>query len=119
MTLVSGALLGILEEAGLAIMTMTEDIEADEFFASRITQQETLRQMRVMAETVSNIPEVISHQMIEIDWTAWRVLRSQLVSGENAGRDALWFGVRSLVPATLMWLRFYRTKTPELFSYTA
>lgn len=116
MTLLSGALLGIIEEAGLSIMTMTEGIEADEFFASRITQQETLRQVRVMAETISNVPEDIARQMIEIDWTAWRVLKAQLVSGETAGRDALWFGVRSLVPATLMWLRVFRHRQPDIFA---
>ena len=33
--------------------------------------------------------------------------------------EALWFAVRSLVPATLMWLRVYRESNPELFGFGA
>ena len=37
--------------------------------------------------------------------------------GGLARDEALWFGVRSLVPATLSWLRVYRHSHPELFTY--
>lgn len=116
MTLLSGALLGILEESGLAIMTLTEGVEPEDFFKSRLTQQEVRRHMHIMADTVANVPDEVKRTMIEIDWPGWVILRTQLLSMECSGNDALWFGVRSLVPATLMWLRFYRNKIPTLFS---
>lgn len=116
MTLLSGALLGIIEEAGTAILTLTEGVEPDDFFASKLTQREVLRQMQTMAETAANIPIEIKHRMAEIDWAGWSVLGSQLNMLGGFERDALWFSVRSLVPATLMWMRVYRKSMPEAFS---
>lgn len=116
MSLVSGALLGILEEAGMAILTLTEAVEPEEFFSSRITQQEVLRQMQVMAETAANLPDELKRQMPEIEWPGWSVLDTQLKVAGGFERDAQWFAVRSMVPATLMWLRVYRKNTPDVFS---
>jgi uncharacterized protein with HEPN domain len=119
MTIESGAMLGILEEAGTAIMILTEGLEPDEFFSSRITQHEVLRQMQVIAATMVNIPKDIQQEMQEIDWQGWSALGIQLNLAMDLQRDALWFGVRSLVPAMLMWLRVYRKNMPMLFSLTA
>lgn len=116
MSLLSGALLGILEEAGIAVLTLTEGLEPEEFFNSRFTQYETLNQMRIMADTAANVPDDLKLKMVEIDWTGWSVLGIELNIPGSAERDALWFGVRSLVPATLMWMRVYKKDTPELFS---
>jgi uncharacterized protein with HEPN domain len=119
MTLLSGALLGIIEESGEGILTLTEGIEPEEFFSSRITQQEVLRLLRVMTETANNIPYELKLKIAEIDWAGWSVLNTQLTVAGGFERDALWFSVRSLIPATLMWLRVYRQSAPELFSLTA
>lgn len=116
MSLLSGALLGILEDAGVAVLTLTEGLEPEEFFSSRITQQEVLRQMRIMADTAANVPDDLKLKMVEIDWAAWSILGVELKVTGSAERDALWFGVRSLVPATLMWMRVYKKDAPELFS---
>lgn len=116
MTMLSGALFGILNEAGTAILTLTEGVEPEEFFGSRITQQEVLRQMRIMAETAANVPHELKQRMAEIDWAGWSVLDTQLKVAGGFERDALWFAVRSLVPATLLWLQVYRKNTPEIFS---
>jgi len=117
MTLLAGALLGILEEAGTSILTLTESLEPEEFFASRLTRQETLKQMRIMAETAANLPDELKQHMAEIDWAGWTGLGVQLTLAGDFERDALWFGIRSLVPATLMWMRVYRKDMPELFSF--
>lgn len=116
MTILSSAMLGILEEAGQAVLILAEGLEPDEFFDSRITQHEVLRQMTVMAGIAVKVPEDLKQKMIEIDWAGWSVLSVQLTMADGSGRDALWFGVRSLVPATLMWLRVFRKNIPELFS---
>lgn len=116
MSLLAGSLLGILEEAGSAVLIMTEGLEAEEFFASRITRQEVQRHIQVMAETSANVPLPLKEQLIEIDWVGWTMLAEQLRMMGGFEQDALWFGVRSLVPATLMWLRVYRHNSPQLFS---
>jgi len=118
MTLLSGALLGFMEEAGVAILTLTEAVEPEEFFSSRLTQHEVMRHMRVLVETAASVPDELKHKLIDIDWAGLAVLCAKLKLEGGFERDAVWFGVRSLAPATLMWLRFYRKDAPELFSLT-
>lgn len=69
-----------------------------------------------MVETAANAPPELKQQMPEIDWAGWAQLNRQLTQAGGFEQDAVWFGVRSLVPATLMWLRVYRKDTPQLFS---
>lgn len=116
MTILSGTLLGILETAGEAILTLTDNVEPEEFFSSRITQDVVAAQLKTMTETVNNFPDELRLQMLEIDWSGWTVLKAQLLVVGALDRDAAWFAIRSLVPATLMWLRVYRKNHPELFS---
>jgi uncharacterized protein with HEPN domain len=117
MTIVSGAMLGILQEAGNSIMIMTEGLEYDEFFKSRITQQEVLRQLRAMTDTSFNLPYEIKQRMIEIDWEAWSALSVQFSKSDESMNEAVWFAVRSLVPVTLLWLRVFHKNSPQLFSF--
>jgi uncharacterized protein with HEPN domain len=117
MTIVSGAMLGILQEAGNSILIMTEGLEYDEFFNSRITKQEVHRQLQVMADTTFNLPYELKQRMLEIDWEAWSALSMQFTKKNEYMQDAVWFAIRSLVPATLLWLRVFHKSTPELFSF--
>lgn len=118
MSMITGAMLSILEEAGMAVLTFTEGLEPEEFFASQLTQRETLKQISIMVETVTNLPPDPKKQMPEIDWAGWSQLNLQLTRAGGFERDAVWFGVRSLIPATLMWLRVYKKNLPQLFSLT-
>lgn len=115
--MLSGPLLDILQEAGENVLTLTEGLEPEEFFSSHLTQMEALRQIRNMAETAGNLPPELKSQIAEIDWAGWSVLGAQLATTGGFERDAVWFGVRSLIPATLLWLRVYRNSQPRLFSY--
>lgn len=119
MTIVSGAMLGILQEAGNSILIMTEGLEYDEFFSSRVTQYEVLRQLKVMVDTTFNFPDEFKRRMLEVDWEAWHALRVQLTKTDESMHEAVWFAVRSLVPATLLWLRVFHKSAPELFSFVA
>lgn len=118
MTLLAGAMLGIMEEVSLAVLTLTEGVEPDEFFASKLTQREVLNLTRTLVETAENIPDEVKHKMLEIDWAGWSVLGTQLKVAGGFERDALWFAVRSLIPATMLWLRVFRKNEPQLFSLT-
>lgn len=113
----STALLGIVEQAGLAVLTLAENLSRDELLRSRLTREEVRRQLRILE---GSLPAGLKQAMPEIDWQGWQGLRPHLAlpSGE-AVDDALWFAVESLTPALLLWLRVYRRGQPELFAMRA
>jgi uncharacterized protein with HEPN domain len=113
--MLNASLLGIIEEAGIAVLTLTEGLEKDELLASRLTQVETLRHVKIMAETAANLSAQAQQTLAEVDWDGWRTVGRQLAAGAADAQEALWFAVRSLVPATLMWLRVYRKNQPQAF----
>lgn len=113
--MLNASLLSIIEEAGVAVLTLTEGVEKDEFLASHLTRAETQRQIRIMSETAANLPLQTRSLLAEVDWSGWQAVARQLGENSNAAQEALWFAVRALVPATLMWLRVYRTNQPEVF----
>jgi uncharacterized protein with HEPN domain len=113
--MLNASLLSLIEEAGIAVLTLTEGLEKDEFLASRLTRAETQRQVKIMGESAANLPPQMQTALAEVDWAGWHSVARQLGADHAAGQEALWFAVRSLVPATLMWLRVYRTNQPEVF----
>ncbi|WP_372524395.1 hypothetical protein [Piscinibacter sp.] len=116
MTLLSSALLSIVDEAGRAVLTLTEGLARDEFLGSRLTRAEVLRQTRVLAAGTADVPPGVRERMTEVDWAGWATLRRQLAAAAPTEQgDALWFAVQSLVPATLLWLQVYRKNEPALF----
>ncbi len=115
--MLNASLLTIIEEAGIAVLTLTEGLEKDEFLASRLTRAEVLRQVNTMADCAASIPSHAQTMLAEIDWEGWRTVARQLVESPAAQQEALWFAVRSLAPATLMWLRVYRKNQPGIFEF--
>lgn len=113
--MLNASLLSIIEEAGVAVLTLTEGLEKDEFLASRLTRTETQRQLKIMGESAANLPPRMHALLAEVDWCGWQRVSQRLGASGDSERDALWFAVRALVPATLMWLRVYRTNQPEVF----
>ena len=115
--MLNASLLSIIEEAGIAVLTLSEGLEKDELLASRLTRAETLRQVKIMSGTAASLPPQTQSLLAEVDWEGWRTVAKQLGEGRTAEQEALWFAVRSLAPATLMWLRVYRKSQPEIFEY--
>lgn len=117
--MLTAAMLGTIQEAGEAVLTLTEGLEEGELLGSRLTRAETTRQLGILASALRALPESATHAMPEIDWAGWRGMNAALGLSGPARDEALWFGVRALVPATLSWLKVYRTAKPELFAYWA
>jgi len=113
------ALLNIMTDAGVAVMTLTEGIEDRELIASRLTRAEVARQARILIEAAMNLPQLIREGMPEIDWAGISAAGSAL-SGPagSAMDDALVFASRALIPATLMWMRVYQQQHPDWFILT-
>ena len=113
--MLNASLLSIIEEAGVAVLILTEGLEKDAFLASRLTRAETRRQVKTLSESAANLSQQAQSMLAEVDWEGWHTVARQLGADKDAEQDALWFAVCSLVPATLMWLRVYRTNQPEIF----
>lgn len=113
--MLNASLLSIIEEAGVAVLTLTEGLEKDEFLASRLTRAETQRQLRIIAETAAGLPSHVRTLLAEVDWDGWQAVAQRIDAGGETEAEALWFAVRALTPAVLMWLRVYRKSLPELF----
>jgi uncharacterized protein with HEPN domain len=107
--------LSIIEEAGVAVLILTEGLEKDEFLASRLTRAETRRQITTISESAANLAPHTQGILAEVDWAGWDTVARQLDADPGEAQDALWFAVRALVPATLMWLRVYRKERPDIF----
>lgn len=118
MSLASATMLNIMLQSCEAVLTLTEDVAPEGFFSSQLTQAETLRHLRIIAENVDRLPMESKTIMSEIDWAGWNVLLSQVRSVGGFERDAIWFAIRSMVPATLIWLRVFRQQQPDLFRMT-
>jgi len=117
MTLLSAPIVGMIQEAGEAVLTLTEGLAQGELLASRLTRAEVTRQLVVLASAMKGMPHDLVQAMPEIDWAGWRGVEVSLRQPGMARDEALWFGVVSLVPATLSWLRVYRQNSPALFTY--
>lgn len=113
--MLNASLLSIIEEAGIAVLTLTEGLEKDELLASRLTRAETRRQVTIIGESVANLAPHTLTTLAEVDWEGWRTVARQLGAKPREEQEALWFAVRALVPATLMWLRVYRKERPDIF----
>jgi uncharacterized protein with HEPN domain len=115
--MLNASLLSIIEEACITVLTLTEGLEEDEFLGSRLTRAEVTRQVKIMTDIAVRLPPQTRSIMAEVDWDGWAATARQLDEPPPAADEAMWFAVRSLIPATIMWLRVYRKNQPELFEF--
>lgn len=111
----NAALLGLMRQLGMDIVTLTEETDEREFFASRLTRMETLRLLRSMTQTVANIPEEVRAGMPLIDWAAWLQLQAKLIYPAQFPLQ-IWVAIKELTPETVLQLNEYRRTNPKLFS---
>ena len=117
--MIVGALLANIVETGTGVLTLAEDMDFATFQRSRLARAEIGRLVEEVAANLADLSDANRQQLAEIDWSAWAALSDPLCENGPIRDEALWFAVRSLVPATLMWLRVYRESNPELFGFGA
>lgn len=108
-------LLAQIEEAGEAVMILTEGLEKPEFLRSRVTRVVAERQVLIISDLAARLSPQTRNILAEPDWAGWEATRKLLALAGQEADEALWFAVSSLAPATLMWLRVYRENQPKLF----
>lgn len=116
----TSALLGIVEQAGLAVAILTENLSEDELLRSRLTRAEVQRQLVTLADCLVQLAPTLQTALPDMDWEGWHNLHGVLHGPPGRAQDdGLWFASSALVPATVLWLRVYRKEKPELFRMTA
>jgi uncharacterized protein with HEPN domain len=113
--MLTAAMLGLLQQTGMDVIVLTEELDEQEFFASRLTRQETLRLLGVMAYTARDLPVQVRAQLPEINWPAWAALPDALIR-PNEHPLKIWVAARELTPLTVQHLIDYKRVYPELFS---
>jgi uncharacterized protein with HEPN domain len=110
-----GAMLGLMEQLALDILTLTEEIDESEFFASRLTRVQTQQLLGALAKTAGNLPAEAREHMPQIDWAAWVALAKAL---PNPSQHPLliWVAIKELTPMTVQQLHNYKRLQPQLFS---
>jgi uncharacterized protein with HEPN domain len=113
--MLTGAMLGLIQQTGMDVIVLTEELDEQEFFASRLTRQETLRLLGVMARTARDLPAQVRERLPEIDWPAWSALPAALIRPTDHPLQ-IWVAARELAPLTVQQLIDYKQVYPELFS---
>lgn len=117
--MITAPMLQVVQQSGEAVLVLADDLDEADFRRSRLTRQELLRQLGLMAGVLGALPPAARQALPEIDWDGWQALRRDIEQHAPTLDDSAWFGVRSLVPATLSWLRVYRQSSPALFDFGA
>ncbi len=115
--MIIAALLANIVNAGTDALVLAEDMDEATFRRSRLARAEMARLVGVMATNLADLPDAQRQQFAEIDWNTWRALPEQLNADPATHDEALWFAIRALVPATLMWLRVYKEGAPQVFEF--
>lgn len=113
--MLSAALLGLMRQLGLDIITLTGELGEGEFFASRITRLETLNLLGSMAKTAAEIPADVRERLPRIDWAAWQALPEKLARPTQHPFQ-IWVAIKELTPMTVQQLNDYQRTQPKLFS---
>lgn len=117
MSTTTAPLLGLVQEAGETVLTLTAGLAQGEFLSSSRTRAEAARHLAELASAMKAMPPEVSRAMPEIDWAAWRGVEASLRMEGPAHEEALWFAISNLLPATLARLVAQRRAHPALFTY--
>ena len=111
----TAGVMNVIEQAGEAVLLLCEDVQPEALLNSRITRAEVVRQLQMLARGLGSLDTGVRETMPELDWDAWAHVVRMLDADRPQQDEVLWFAVRSLVPATLSWLRVYRGTHRQLF----
>lgn len=115
--MITTAMLQLIEQAGEGVLVLIDGLEEADFRRSKLTRQEVRHQLALVADTLAGLPGRAQQAMPEIAWPGWRAVSQALAQTGPASDETAWFAARSLLPATLSWLRVYRQSEPTLFSF--
>lgn len=108
--------LDIVQSTGQALgVLLTEMQDENELFASAATLQVVEAQLLVIAQTLAHLAPALRRRLVQVDWHGWENLRQTLEQDAQPRREEVWYGIRSLVPATLDLVAQLRRHEPAWF----
>ena len=88
------------------VMSYTDGFDLDRFVNSGITYDATLRNLELIGEAATHIPQAIRDQHAEIPWRMMIATRNKLIHGYlGIDNDTLWSIIQTDVPELLKQLQ--------------
>lgn len=88
------------------VVAYTDGLDQERFVASGLNYDATLRNLELIGEAASNIPEEVRKQYPQIPWRMVVATRNRLIHGYlGVDNDTLWSIVQDDVPALLAALK--------------
>lgn len=93
------------------VLTYTDGLDQAGFLASGITYDATLRNLELIGEAATNIPDDVRVTHPEIPWRMMIATRNRLIHGYlGIDNDTLWSIIRDDVPEILPLLKKFKNK---------
>jgi len=106
----------MVRNSGLAIRSLLDELQDEhELFASRNTLALVELHLLVMAQTLAHLAPPLLERLLRVDWAGWRRLLDLLENDGQPRREAVWYAISALVPATLDMLASLRRSEPAWF----
>jgi len=106
----------IVRECALAIDALAAEVRDEaEFFASTNTLMYVEAYLLTVAQTLEHLAPVLHSRLAWIDWHGWQTLQVLLEEDVQPRREEVWYGMRSLLPATLHLIEQLRRIEPVWF----
>jgi uncharacterized protein with HEPN domain len=117
----TAVMLRMIEQTGIEILVLTEELDDQEFFANRLmlrpTRLQTFQLLGTLAQTARNLPQEVRKRLSAINWEAWDSLPLALAQPtQHAFR--IWVAAKELTPMTVQSLFDYKRTEPDLFNMT-
>ena len=88
------------------VIAYTDGLDRDRFIASGLNYDATLRNLELIAEAASHVPDVVRAAHPQVPWRLVIATRNRLIHGYlGIDNDTLWSIVVTDVPALLLSLR--------------
>jgi uncharacterized protein with HEPN domain len=97
-----GDMIGFAEK----VLAYTDGLDQAEFFASGITYDATLRNLELIGEAATHIPEQVRSAHPEIPWRMIIATRNRVIHGYlGIDKDTIWSIIQDDIPELLLMLK--------------
>jgi len=106
----------ILKGSAHSIAVLLTHMQSEvELFASPNTLERVESYLLVIAQTLAHLPQPLRDRLVQVDWHGWACLQKLLEDDGQPRRAEVWYGIQSLVPATLELIAKLRKQEPVWF----
>jgi uncharacterized protein with HEPN domain len=94
-----------------AVLAYTSGLDQERFVVSRLNYDATLRNLELIGEAASHVPEAVRQLASDIPWRQVVATRNRLIHGYlGIDNDTLWSIIRDDVPPLLESLRQFKSR---------